>query len=73
MLSNKEVTNDGRIYAITNDVIKYAIKNDAIKYAITNYVINKKIITSCFQIHPAQLTLDDICLLYLDKGFDLLN
>ena len=50
------------IYAVTNDVIKYAIKNDAIKYAITNYVINKKIITLCFQIHPAQLMLDDMCL-----------
>ena len=51
-------------YAVTNDIIKYAIKNDAIKYAITNYVINKKIITLCFQIRPAQLTLDDTCLFF---------
>ena len=36
--------------------------NDAIKYAITNYVLNKKIITSRFQICPTQLTLDDMCL-----------
>ena len=54
---NYAVTNDWIIYAVTNAVIKYAIK-----YAITNYVINKKIITSCFQIRPAQLTLDDTCL-----------
>ena len=57
------VTNDGIMYAVTNDVIKYAIKNYAIKYAITKYVINKKIITLCSQICPAQLTLDDTCLL----------
>ena len=58
------VTNDGIIYAVTNDEIKYAIKNDAIKYAITNYVINKKInYNFVFPNTPAQLTLDDTCLL----------
>ena len=48
-------------YAITNDVIKYAIKNH---YAITNDVINKKINNNfVFPNTPAQLTLDDTCLL----------
>ena len=48
-------------YAITNDVIKYAIKND---YAITNDVINKKINNNfVFPNTPAQLMLDDTCLL----------
>ena len=48
-------------YAITNDVMKYAIKND---YAITNDVIIKKINNIfVFQNTPAQLTLDDTCLL----------
>ena len=75
------ITNDVIQYAITNDVIKYAVTNDGIIYAVTNdvikyaikcaktyYVINKKIITLCFQIRPAQLTLDDTCLFVHRKG-----
>ena len=55
-------------YAITNDVIKYAIKNDIIKYAITNDGINKKINNNfMFPNTPAQLTLDDTCLLWVEK------
>ena len=51
-------------YKFTNEIIKYAIKNDLIKYGITNDVINKKIINNfVFQNTPAQLTLDDTCLL----------
>ena len=60
-------------FAITNDLIKYAIKNDytitndIIKYAITNDVINKKINNNfVFPNTPAQLTLDDTCLLNCD-------
>ena len=59
------------IYAVTNDVIKYAIKNYAIEYAITNYEIKKKsMITSCFQIRPAQLTVNDTCIVYRIKTDD---
>ena len=55
------ITNELIRYAITNDVIKYAIKNH---YAITNDVINKKINNNfVFPNTPAQLTLDDTCLL----------
>ena len=57
------ITNELIKYAITNDVIKHAIKND---YAITNDVINKKINNNfVFPNTPAQLTLDDTCLLML--------
>ena len=58
------ITYDVIKYAITNDVIKNTIKTDLIKYAITNDVINKKINNNfVFPNTPAQLTLDDTCLL----------
>ena len=49
------VTNGAIINAIINDVIEYAISNDLIKKKIHNIFV--------FPNTPAQLTLNDSCLL----------